>query len=291
MTKTRLALFLGVALISVTGLVQALTISINFIGSAGDTGRLSPDEFAGNFAVTDSFVPNWNNVEGDSGSDIVLLDASGLATEARMSFSSPLGIWSIPNTMGGANSAGGANPVMMKGYLDADENGSTVNLSGLRSVFVDYMLLLYFDGNNNNGIWRKGEYSVRDGDSGAVLFRDVGEDSEYVDFNSGTANNADGVFQIPVAGGDANLVWPYSPNNAEGNFFVTGLLSANAITISSIGTETNSSAQTRRAPLNGLQIIGEARPVSAPGSLALIVLGVLSAVPHIRKQKPISTRK
>ncbi len=259
-------------LFALVGVVQAGTISVNFVGSAGDAGILAVGELAGNSAVTGSYAANWNNAFGASGLGITLSDSLGNSTGVTLSYFTALGTWSIPNTAGGTNVAGGENPKMMKGYLDADERGSTVTLSGLNSYFRSYQVLLYFDGDNEYD-WRVGQYTITNNADSSQLFGESGEDSEYVDFNSGYGNNANGMFQIPVPGGIPNQDWPTSPNNNEGNFLITSNLNADSITITSMPT---SWQFTPRVPLNGIQVIGV--PAPEPGTLVLLGIGALSLV-------------
>jgi hypothetical protein len=153
---------------------------------------------------------------------------------------------------------------MMRGYLDADNRGATVTISNLSTFFTEYRVLIYFDGDNGTS-WRAGQYVIRD-PSSTVLFSDAGEDSEGVNFNSGSGNNANGQFQVPAPGGAGNIDWTNSLNNDEGNFLMSGLLTSGTFTL----TATGIAGTGLRAPINGIQIIGNAVP--EPGTIALVAL-------------------
>lgn len=236
-------------------------ISLNFVG--GGSSLLSTDQ-AGNPNVSQSFTTNWNNLTGASGTNVALVDGSGAATGVTTSYTAGIGTFLLTNTTLGANLAGGANPQMMSGYLDAAAAASTVTLSNLSQYFLDYQVLVYFDGSNGTA-WRVGTYTITDPGAN-VLFSGFGEDSENVNFNIGSGNNADGVFQIPTAGGSGNVNWPNSPNNNEGNLLISGLLTADSFTLTAQGTSAVNA--TLRAAVNGIQIIGT--PVPEPGTMLIV---------------------
>lgn len=270
-----LALAAGLSSVAVLP-AAAQVVSLNFTG--GDNYELAPTDQAGNPDVFGAFVANWNNLAGPNGTQSNLLTAAGVASSVAVEWNTALGVWNNPDTTLGANLAGGANPTMMRGYLDADANGATVKITGLSSLFTSYKVLIYFDG-DNGGDWRVGEYTITDTLSAAELFKDGGEDSENVTFNSGSGQNADGVFQIPVPGPNGNAPWPVSPNNDEGNFLISPDLTADSITITAVGTAAGTA--TLRAPINGIQIIGV---VPEPGTVSLLILGGAAALLRRRRR-------
>ncbi len=251
---------------------SAAVVSIDFVGNGTP---LLPTDVAGNPNVAESFTANWNSAPGGSGTALPLVDAANQATGITLTYSTDLGGWALPNTGAGTNTSGGANPEMMRGYLDAQENGQ-VTLSGLSSYFSSYQVAIFFDG-DNGGEWRVARYRITA--DGNQLFEASGEDSEGEDFNSGAGNNANGVFQVPTAGGSGDVDWPNNPNNGEGNFILSDLLTADTITINTAGT-----SNTLRAPINGLQIIGTPA-VPEPTALALLGLAAFPALARRRRTR------
>lgn len=252
----------------------AAVVSVNFSAGRSNEGDnafpLAATDLAGNPNVAESYTSNWNNAPGASATDLALVDSANAATSLRLSYSTDLGGWSLPNTAGGGNLSGGANPQMMRGYLDAADNGR-VTVTGLASYFKSFQVTIFFDG-DNGGNWRVASYTIVDNATSLQLFQGFGEDSEGVDFNAGGGasgnENPDGLFQVPVPGGGGNLMWPASPNNGEGNFLLSDALTADSITIRMAGT----AGDIHRAPINGLQFIGE--PVPEPASLFLLGVGL-----------------
>lgn len=209
--------FIGWCAVLLAGSCFAETISLNFTGSgsayalgASDQAGLVGNE-AGNM-LGSTMVGNWNNLSGNTGSNVGSLMASSGAIIGDVTASwSADNVWSLPDTTSGANTS--ANTTMMRGYLDnAYENATTITVSGLEALSGTYSVIVYIDGNNDEE-WTRGTYTIG---STSVL----NEDSESVDFNSGSGNNADGLFQIPVAGEPGNQNWPFSPNNSEGNMII-----------------------------------------------------------------------
>lgn len=258
-----------IGLMPVAASAGSSVVSVNFTG--GDPGNtLAATDLAGNPAVAGSFTGNWNNAMGSSATDLALIDSGNAATSLRLSYSTDLGTWTLPSTTGGTNLSGGANPQMMLGYLDAADAGR-VTITGLAGTFKSFQVALFFDG-DNGGSWRVAQYTIVDNTTGTQLFQGAGEDSEGVNFNAGGGDsgneNPNGLFQVPTSGGEGNLMWPASPNNGEGNFLLSDVLTADSITIQMAGT----AGDIHRAPINGFQIIGEAVP--EPASLALMGLGL-----------------
>ncbi|HEX2746688.1 MAG TPA: hypothetical protein VHM91_01720 [Verrucomicrobiales bacterium] len=259
-----------VLLASVSAAQATTVISVNFVGNAGAAGTMASTDVAGlpnaqsPVPGVNTFVPNWNNAPGNStsGSMPGLVNSAGSATVAGVSWTSDLGGWSLADTASGANAT--ANRTMMKGYLDAATAGS-VTVSGLTGGDFGnpYTVIVYFDG-DNGGSWRVGSYTL-----GSTTLS--GEDSEGVNFNAGGLaggnENPDGLFQIPVAGGTGNAVWPVAGgNNNEGNYVVFTGVTGSSFTINMTST---AFADIARAPINGFQIIAVPEPsVSLLGAFA-----------------------
>lgn len=247
--------------------VFAETISLNFIGSAGASGTLGSTDQAGlvgtesGNSLGSTMAGNWNNLSGNTGSGVgSLTDSSGSVVGGVTASWSADNTYALIDTTSGANTS--ANTAMMKGYLDnASENTTSITLSGLEAIDGSYSVIVYFDGDNEE-YWRRGIYSIG---AGSV----TGEDSENVDFNSGSGNNADGLFQIPVSGGTGNLDWPQSPNNGEGNFIIFSGLTGSSFTLTADPTDTDSPLG-QRAPINGIQVVGV---VPEPASALMLLAG------------------
>jgi hypothetical protein len=275
------AFLLALAAWSGAAPLQADIISINFTGGNGGPFPLQTTDAAGVTAaraaeqsaalLEDPFVRNWNNADGTSGSlPALTLASGGPALGVSAAWTAP-SIWSI-NTTVGSNLSGGANPQMMRGYLDFSGNGdgaqTTVTVSGLVPLGASYQVIVYFDG-DNVGAWRVGQYTLNDGFTNTSV---TGEDSENVNFNSGGGNNANGLFQMPAPGGSGNVNWPNHPNNSEGNYLVFSGLTGSSFTLTAVGgSNAGGTPGVRRAPVNGIQIVGV---VPEPGSLALLTLGL-----------------
>lgn len=231
----------------------AEVISLNFVGNAGASGTLGASDLAGlvgnesGNGLGSTMVGNWNNLSGNTGSNIGNLQHSAgtFADGVTVSWAAD-NLWSIPDTASGANNSD--NTVMMKGYLDnVNESSTTVTVSGLEAVSGSYSVIVYIDGNNNDS-WARGTYTI----GGSSV---ISEDSEGVDFNSGSGNNANGLFQIPVAGETGNQTWPFSPNNSEGNMIIFSGLTGSSFTLTATPGEAMD-MDNQRAVINGIQIVG-----------------------------------
>lgn len=259
---------ISACLLFLTGQTQAETLGLNFTQA---TDSLLSTDFAGlpNGTLTNytTFTANWNNVGGGSGSASNLTNSLGASTGVAVSWTSGLGgAYRITNTTSGSNLSGGANPTMMKGYLDGGggASGSTVTFTGLSSLFgsAAYKVIVFADGDNFNN-YRGANYTI--GGTTRLL-----EDSENVNFNSGVGNNANGLFQLPAAGGIDNATWPTSPNNSEGNY-VTFDVTGDSFTLSATGVWAGDG--TLRAPINGIEIVSVPEPSSM--LLMLVPMGLI----------------
>jgi hypothetical protein len=247
-----------------TTAIGAEVVSVNFVGSAGAAGTMGATDFAGN-PDNGTFVSSWNNAGGTSGTLNGLLSSLGNDSGLGITWAAGNGTWQLPNTTSGTDLAGGANPIMMKGYLDsfASATPTVVTVNNLVAPLGTYDVIVYFDG-DNGGDWRVGQFALSEALTGNATF--IGEDSENVNFNSGSGNNANGLFQLPVAGGTGNLNWPNSPNNSEGNFILFSGVSGSSFTLSA---SPSAWGGTPRAAINGIQIVG----VPEPSTIALLALG------------------
>lgn len=264
--------------------VGAQVISVNFSGGpSGGPGAfpLAAGDMAGNPNYPGSFTSTWNDAPGSAGTNLALVTNANAPTALLLSYTTGLGTWSLPDTTTGTNLSGGANPQMMRGYLDAAgaAQPASVTLSGLGSFSKAYRIAIFFDG-DNGGDWRVGTYTIRNTADSAQLWQGGGEDSEGVNFNAGPGNsdneNPNGLFQVPVGGGSGNQVWPVSPNNNEGNFLVSDWLTADGITLEAIGSAAGSG--TLRAPINGIQIL-----VPEPMTLGLLAVGAAGLLARRRR--------
>ena len=256
--------------------VSAEIISLNFTGrsSAFTLGSSDLAGLVGNEtgnALGSTMVGNWNNLNGNTGSGVGnLMDSSGAIINGVTASWSADNVWDLPNTTGGSNTS--ANRTMMQGYLDNDaENAVSITVAGLEALSGSYSVVVYIDGNNDTN-WTRGSYTI----GGTTV---VNEDSEGVDFNSGSGNNANGLFQIPVAGATGNQAWPFSPNNSEGNMIIFTGISGSSFTLTATpGDALDMDVQ--RAPINGIQIVGV---VPEPAS-ALLMSTVLGTALFIRRR-------
>ena len=241
---------------------RAEVISLNF---GAESGSLAPDDLAGlvggeiGNSLGSTMVGNWNNLSGNSGSNVgnILHFGGAVVDGVAISWTSD-NTFSLGDTTLGANAS--ANTIMMKGYLDnASGNTSTITMSGLEAVSGSYSVIVYLDA-YNGGQWRRADYTI-----GATTV--TAEDSEWVDFNDGDGNNADGVFQSPVAGGIGNQNWPVTPNNSEGNMIIFSGLTGSSFTLTADPTGTSDGLY--RAPINGIQVVGV---IPEPATIGLVSL-------------------
>ncbi len=260
---------MAVCLLALVTIGDAAMVGMNFAGSDPLAGTLNAGDFAGlagnevGNSIGSTFASNWNMGFNNSGSLSALVDSSG-ATVSGLAISwSSFNTHKIPDVTSGTNNGGtgGANPTLMKGYLDNGDSGSvSVSASGI--TYDSYSVVVYMDGDNGE-LWRRATVQLNDG---IHFLSDLIEDSENVNFNSGTGENANGLFQAPVVGmnpGD----WPRDPNNSEGNIVIFTGLSGSEFTL----TANNETFQGDfgRAAINGIQIV----EVPEPATMSLLALG------------------
>ena len=188
------------------------TIGIDFVGNGTPMGAT---ETAGVVAI-----PNWNEANLQSGSNLALADETGTPTGATVSWTSD-GIWAlgIDDTPGDFR--------MMNGYLDATGNASTVTVSDLPDDPAGYYVYVYADG-DNAGDTRAGEYAISGPGTAAQSIEIT--DAANTDFGGSfvRADNGTGNYAVFFVGGN--------------RFVLTA-------------TPGPSSSSTVRAPLNAIQIV------------------------------------
>jgi len=166
-----------------------------------------------------------------SSAPLSLVDENGAAGSATVSWSSPAGALQLPIT----DQPGNAR--MMKGYLDtSNTSATTVTIAGLRQGSYD--VYVYADGDNK--IYDRGAaYTV----SGA------GVTTTTIDLADAANANFAGSF-VPAA-------------NSAGNYVRFSIV-ATGFTLQA--TPTTPDTGTRRAPINGIQIV--------PTSVAPLPIGI-----------------
>ena len=142
----RSVLALALLAVGTGGALAQNAISVKFTGTGPS---LDPGDSAG-------VIPkiNWNNATNNNGSLSALLDSTGAATAASLT-------WSSPGTYGfGASGPNPGDVKLMSGYLDQFGGGqsSVATISGLATPANGYDVYVYADGDGTNG--RVGTYSI-----------------------------------------------------------------------------------------------------------------------------------
>jgi hypothetical protein len=167
---------------------------------------------------------NWNNAAGGSRSTpLPLMTDAGASSGASVTWSAPSGTWQLPTT----DQAGNAR--MMKGYIDASAS-STVSVTGLPQAAYD--VYVYADGDNKS-------YER----SAAYTIRGPGITTTTINLTDAANTNFSGAY--------------VRADNSRGNY-VRFSVSATSFTIEA--TPTAPASGTRRAPINGIQIVPTAAP-------------------------------
>jgi hypothetical protein len=200
----------------------------------GSTLTMAASERAGVIART-----NWNSAAGSaSASPQQLVDETGAATSATVAWSAPGGVWAVPI----ADQPGDAR--MMRGYLDTTNlSTTTVTFAGLPQGSYD--VYVYLDG-DNRGADRSAAYTI----SGAGV---------------ATTVNATDMAGVNFGGAFARA------ENSAGNY-VRFSVRGTGFTIEA--RPTLPEAATRRAPINGIQVV----PTSVPLPIGIDFAGNSGAV-------------
>lgn len=188
------------------------TISIDFVGTG--TPMLET-ETAGVVAV-----PNWNSLVAATGTSVALVDETGTANGATITWNAP-GQWKP----GIADTAGDFH--MMDGYLNATDTPASVTVSGLPVDPSGYYVTVYSDGDNRNEMLTT-RYSIAGSGTPASSIEAI--DPASTNFNGSfvRADNSAGNYVVFFVSG--------------GNFTLTA-------------TPVDSSGSGAKAPLNAIQIV------------------------------------
>jgi len=182
--------------------------------------------------------PNWNNASGAvSSGALPLVDESGSATAATVNWSAA-GVWMLPIADGADNRR------LMKGYLDTTSTSvTTVTVAGLASRLYD--VYVYADG-DNKPYDRSAAYTI----SGAGI-------------TTTTVNLTD----------PANTNFDTTFTRADGSVgnYVRFTITATGFTLTA--TPAAATTATRRAPVNGVQIVPAAAPPVAPSTIGIKFMG------------------
>jgi beta-glucanase (GH16 family) len=173
--------------------------------------------------------PNWNNATGATNSaGLALIDETGAPSSATVTWTSN-NTWSTPIT----DQAG--NRRLMKGYLDTT-NTSVTRVTVAALPLATYDIYVYVDGDN-----------LAETRTGAYGISGPGIASTSINLTDSASTNFNTNFT--------------QANNSAGNYVKFSSITATGFTLTA--TPGSSSTATRRAPVNGLQIVPTTPP--APG--------------------------
>jgi hypothetical protein len=191
-------------------------VSIDFVGGAV---AMAATEVAGVKAV-----PNWNSAIADTGTRANLVQSTGAATTASVTWSAPSdpGVGTYPY----ADMAG--NVRMMNGYLNAGTGTSTVTVSALPAAMTSAGYDVYVYAARGNSAAALRTFELRIGTT-TLIAGDTGP----------TPSTFPGFMLAPATGG-------------EGNYVIFRNLTGASFTLTAApGTGMN-------APVNGIQIVSPA---------------------------------
>ena len=257
-TNSKLSFFAALAGLTVTA--NAASIGVNTGPSSNGDGS-SPENTQNNLVsstTTAGVVPqtNWNNLlQGNWGNQQVTDDSGTLlATTVSVQTS-----WANGNVVlsGGAETNG--DRLMMNGGMDNGGGAQGWTITGV--PYSSYDVYIYYDGGSNGN--RGGSYQAWDSDNGdALLAAQSGYDTATFD----------GTYIQAIGDG--------TDGNGQGlntNYVVLSGLSAPNIKIRSIADSLGGGDNTKRAPMNGFQIV-EASAIPEPSSAILALLGLIGFV-------------
>ena len=224
----------GSSTLTITGTSGSIahSIPVGLVVSAPPVGAALSIDFVGNATAMGSTESagvvaksQWNSASGASRSTpLALVDETGAATSATVTWTAD-NVWST----GIANTAG--NLRLMKGYLDTGNlHPTTVTVAGLTATSYD--VYVYVDGDNASAT-RTGSYQI----SGSGIMTTV------VTLTDAANTNFTGTFT--------------QANNSSGNYVK---FSINATGFTLTATPGTASDGSKRAPVNGIQIIPTAPP-------------------------------
>ena len=182
----------------------ALSIGINFEGKVSFSGSaMDPGETAG--AQPQAF---WNNAPNGTGNLAGLLDSTGAATGASVS-------WRGYKSYQPAVTNNPGNQRLMRGFItNLGPDPATVTITNLAGLFPSgYDVLIYFDGFNQAAAWVT-DYSIGtqvlrgtdlpNTDFAAEFVRDTGAGGNYVRFGH-VRNDTLAISASPLAGSTATI--------------------------------------------------------------------------------------
>jgi hypothetical protein len=205
----------GIQIVPSSQAAVARAVSINFVGNSTAMGA---SEGAGVVPKT-----NWNNASGNTNAGLALVDETGAASGATLSYTAD-NTWAVPIT----DTAG--NFRMMRGYLDTgSQNPSTISVTGLPSSSTGYDIYIYADGDNSSGTATR-TYTISG--AGIATTSITATDPASTDF-SGSFTEA---------------------SNSNGNYVKFTAIQATAFTLTATPTSASGGAALR-APVNGMQIV------------------------------------
>jgi PQQ-like domain len=227
--------------VHVYGSLSAATTVFGAIGInfvGGEPNALGASETAGVVPQT-----HWNNAIGSARtSPLALVDQAGAATGASATWNAG-GTWMTPIT----DAAG--NRRMMKGYLDTSSTSTTmISVTGLPPRTYD--VYVYVDGDNKS-YDRTGAYTI----SGS------GITPTTIELTDAANTNFSSTFK--------------QASNSPGNY-VKFTVTAGAFTVTAVPGEADST--TRRAPVNGIQIVPSASASTAPRGISVNFVGSSTTV-------------
>lgn len=137
-----------VAIALFSSVAYAIAISVDFNNTTNSSWVLSPAVIAGPLGTA-----NWNSTSTASGSGKALVDNSGKATGATLTWSSST-VW--------GNGDGNASPdrILLNRYLDDGSGGIRITVSNVPYSMYDVYLIFASDQNGNNSTYTTRDFAV-----------------------------------------------------------------------------------------------------------------------------------